>query len=225
MDADQVADFVNYFPMPVRHGLTLGEMARLFNGENRIGADLTVVPMQGWRRDLWYDQTGLAWVDPSPNLRTMNAAALYPGLGSIEWTNLSVGRGTGTPFEQVGAPWIDGVALAAALNARRLAGVSFYPVSFTPASSTYAGERCHGVFVVVTDRDALRPVRVGLEIASALERLYPSQYQLDKALSQLGSRATIARIRAGDDPASIAAGWAADEARWRGRIGKYLLYR
>ena len=225
VDADQVSDFVNYFPMPVRHGLTLGEMARLFNGENHIGADLTVVPMRGWRRDLWYDQTGLAWVDPSPNLRTVNEAALYPGLGAIEWTNLSVGRGTDTPFEQVGAPWIDGAALAAALNARHLAGVSFYPVSFTPASSTYAGERCHGVFVLVTDRDALRPVRVGLEIAAALERLDPTRYELDKALALLGSRATIGRIRAGDDPAAIAAGWAADEARWRSRIGKYLLYR
>ncbi len=225
VDADQLDDFVNYFPMPIRHGLTMGEMARLFNGENKIGADLTVVPMRGWQRDLWYDQTGLAWVNPSPNMRNMNEAALYPGLGAIEWTNLSVGRGTDTPFEQVGAPWIDGVALAGALNARHLAGVRFYPVWFTPASSTYAGERCHGVFILVTDRDALRPARVGLEIASALARLYGAHYELDKALSQLGSRETIARIRAGDDPAAIAAGWAADEARWRSRIGKYLLYR
>jgi uncharacterized protein YbbC (DUF1343 family) len=224
LDEDQAAAFVNYFPMPIRHGLTMGEMARLFNAENEIGADLTVVPMRGWRRDLWYDQTGLVWENPSPNIRTMNEAVLYPGLGAIEWTDLSVGRGTGTPFEQVGAPWIDGAALAGALNARHLAGVRFYPVAFTPASSTYTGERCHGVFVLVTDRDALRPVRVGLEIASALERLYPSRYQLDKALPQLGSRATIARIRAGDDPASIAAGWAADEARWRSRVAKYLLY-
>jgi uncharacterized protein YbbC (DUF1343 family) len=218
--------FTGYFPaMPIRHGMTLGELARLFNAENRIGADLTVVPMKNWRRDDWFDGTSLPWINPSPNMRNLNEAALYPGIGAIEGTNVSVGRGTDTPFEHVGAPWIDGVQLADALNARGLPGIRFYPVRFTPVSSKYAKEECQGVFMVVTDRVALRPVRVGLEIASALARLYPSQYQLDSAARLFGSRDALARVRTGDDPARIAASWGGAEARWRTLRAKYLLYR
>ena len=154
----------------------------------------------------------------------MTEATLYPGLGAIEHTNVSVGRGTDTPFEQVGAPWIDGEALAAALNARGLAGVRFYPVSFTPsAGAPLAGETCHGVFLLVTDRDTVRPVRVGLEIASALSRLYGPTFTLEAALSLFGSASTLQRIRADDDPATIAASWARDEEQWRLLRGKYLL--
>jgi uncharacterized protein YbbC (DUF1343 family) len=210
--------------MPIRHGVTLGELAKLYNVENKIGADLTVVAMKNWRRDDWYDETGLTWVNFSPNMRNMNEAALYPGIGAIEGTNLSVGRGTDTPFEQIGAPWIDGVQLASALNARAIAGVRFYPVRFTPASSKYANEECGGVFTVVTDRAALKPVRVGLEIASALYRMYPAQYQLLAAQRLFGSHDTLARIAAGEDPAAIAATWAVAETRWRSLRAKYLLY-
>jgi uncharacterized protein YbbC (DUF1343 family) len=225
LDADQAGSFTGYVQaMPIRHGMTIGELARLYNGENRIGADLTVVAMQNWRRDDWYDETGLPWIGPSPNMRNLNAAALYPGIGAIETTNLSVGRGTDTPFEHVGAPWIDGVPLADALNARAVPGVRFYPVRFTPASSKYAGEECQGVFVIVTDRTALRPVRVGLEIASALARMYPAQFTLEDALRLFGSRDTLARVRAGEDPSSIAASWSAAEAKWRLLRAKYLLY-
>jgi uncharacterized protein YbbC (DUF1343 family) len=221
----EAASFVGYFPpMPIRHGMTLGELAKLFNGENKIGADLTVVTMKNWRRDDWFDDTALPWVNPSPNMRNMNEAALYTGIGAIEGTNLSVGRGTDTPFEHVGAPWIDGVQLADALNARGIPGVRFYPVRFTPASSKYANEECQGVFIIVTDRAALRAVRVGVEIASALIRLYPAQYQLDLARTLLGSREALARIRTGDDPAAIAASFGAAEARWRLLRSKYLLY-
>ena len=217
--------FVGYLPtMPIRHGLTMGELARLFNGENKIGADLTVLPMKNWRRDDWFDKTGLPWVNPSPNMRNLNEATLYPGIGAIEYANISVGRGTDTPFEQIGAPWIDGVELAEALNARQLAGIRFYPVTFTPSASKYAKEACQGVFMVVTDRDALRPVRVGLEIASALERLYGSQFDLDPVLKLLGSQETIDRIKAGEDPKTIADSWAPAEARWRQLRAKYLLY-
>ena len=219
------AGFTGYFPaMPIRHGMTLGELARLFNGENKIGADLAVVAMKNWRRDDWFDDTTLPWINPSPNMRNMNEAALYTGIGAIEGTNVSVGRGTDTPFEHVGAPWIDGVQLADALNARAVAGVRFYPVRFTPVSSKYANQECQGVFIIVTDRAALRPVRVGLEIASAITRLYPGQYQLDLAARLFGSRDTLARIRTGDDPAAIAASWGAAEARWRLLRAKYLLY-
>jgi uncharacterized protein YbbC (DUF1343 family) len=225
LDADQTGSFTNYFQgMPIRHGMTIGEVARLYNGENKIGADLTVVAMKNWSRDDWYDETALPWIGPSPNMRNLNEAALYPGIGAIETTNISVGRGTDTPFEQVGAPWIDGVQLADTLNARAVPGVRFYPVRFTPSSSKYAREECQGVFIIVTDRTALRPVRVGLEIASALARIYPAQFALADALRLFGSRDTLARVRAGDDPSSITASWAAAEAKWRLIRVKYLLY-
>jgi uncharacterized protein YbbC (DUF1343 family) len=217
--------YVGYLPMPIRHGLTIGELARLFNAEGQIGADLSVVPMKNWRRDDWFDDTGLAWVNPSPNMRNMVAATIYPGIGAIERTNISVGRGTDTPFEQFGAPWIDGPALASALNESALPGVRFYPVSFTPAAGTkLGGEVCHGVFAIITDRDRLRPVRVGLQIAATLSRLYGRQFALDDAASLFGPKAMLERIRAGENPTLIAASWAQDEAKWRLTRAKYLLY-
>jgi uncharacterized protein YbbC (DUF1343 family) len=220
--------FNGYLPMPIRHGLTLGELARLFNGEKNIGADLTVVAMKNWRRDEWFDDTALAWVNPSPNMRTLAAATLYSGVGAIESTNVSVGRGTDTPFEQVGAPWIsqkDSLALAEALNGRDIGGVRFYPVAFTPsAGAKFGGEACHGVFAIVTDRERLHPVRAGVEIASALSRMYGAQFKLEDAALLLGSKAALERIRAGDDPAAVAATWAADEEKWRQTRAKYLIY-
>ena len=217
--------FNGYLPMPIRHGLTLGEMARFFNGEKSIGADLMVVPMKNWRRDDWFDATGLAWANPSPNMRNMVAATVYPGIGALEGTNLSVGRGTDTPFEQLGAPWIDGPALAAALNAREVPGIRFYPVTFTPsAGAKLGGQACHGVFLIVTDRDRLKPVRVGLEIAAALSKRHGEQFKLEDAAYLFGSKASLEKIRAGVEPAAIAAAWAADEAKWRLTRAKYLLY-
>ena len=216
--------FTGYFPSPVRHGLTLGELARLFNTERGIGAELEVVAMRGWQRETWFDQTGLRWVDPSPHMRNLYQALLYPGIGAIEGSNLSVGRGTDTPFEQIGAPWIDGPELARELNTRRLPGVRVYPLRFSPSSSRFAGELCEGVFFIVTDRDAVRPVRLGLEVAAALYRLYGDQFDLDAVARLLGSRDTLARIRAGDPPWEIAAGWAEGEAAWRRLRVPYLLY-
>ena len=218
--------FTGYFAaMPVRHGLTLGEIARLFNGENKIGADLTVVEARNWERGEWFDETGLPWINPSPNMRNLIQATLYPGIGAIESTNLSVGRGTDTPFEQIGAPWIDGAALSDALNARRIAGVRFYPVRFTPASSKYAGEECQGVFMIVSDRSALRPVRLGIEIASMLAKMYGARFELEAAERLFGSKDGIARIRSGEDPSAIAATWAVAESRWRLMRAPYLIYR
>jgi uncharacterized protein YbbC (DUF1343 family)/CubicO group peptidase (beta-lactamase class C family) len=217
--------FVGYFPMPIRHGMTLGELAKLFNAENKIGADLTVIPLRNWNRDEWFDATGLPWINPSPNMRNLIQATLYPGIGAIEGTNVSVGRGTDTPFEQVGAPWIDGVALADALNGRTIPGIRFYPVRFTPSSSKFADEECGGVFMIVTDRAAVRPVRVGVEIAAMLNKLYGAKYELEAAERLFGSKDGLASIRAGADPAEIVATWAAGEARWRLMRNKYLLYR
>ena len=224
LDATELG-FTGYFPMPIRHSLTLGELALLFNGENKIGADLTVVSMRNWDRGKWFDETGLPWINPSPNMRNLIQASVYPGIGAIEGTNISVGRGTEAPFEQIGAPWIDGVQLADALNARAMAGARFYPVRFTPVSSKYAKEECQGVFIVVTDRSALRPVRLGLEVASALHKLYGAKFELESARRLFGSEDTLARVRAGEDPAAIAATWSAGEARWRLLRAKYLLYR
>ena len=222
-DAGQTG-FTGYLPLPVRHGMTLGELARLFNVEREIGAQLEVVPLRGWRRDLWFDETGLTWVDPSPNLRTVTQAALYPGIGAIEGANLSVGRGTDTPFERLGAPWIDGPALAAGLNARRLPGVRAYPVTFTPAAGPYAGQSCSGIHLIVTDRDALRPVRLGVEIAAALHRRHGARFEIDRTLRLLGSLEILQRIKDGEDPAAIAASWEAAEQAWRARRAPYLLY-
>ena len=223
---DGAEEFISYLrTMPVRHGMTMGELARLFNEEKKIGADLTVVPMANWRRDQWFDETGLWWINPSPNMRNLNQATLYPGIGAIEYSNISVGRGTNQPFEQLGAPWIDGVRLAGALNARRIPGVRFYPVSFTPTSSKYANEVCQGVFMVVTNRAALPAVRLGLEVAAALSALNSGQFRLDNTDRLLGSRDSFERVRRGEDPAVVAASWSGAESAWRRIRAKYLLYQ
>lgn len=217
--------FTGYFPMPVRHGLTLGELATMFNAEKKIGAKLTVVEMEGWRRDAWWDDTGLMWVNPSPNMRNLWQATMYPGIGAIEFANLSVGRGTDGPFQYVGAPWIDGVRLAEALNGRNLPGIRFYPVTFTPASSKYEDELCEGVYLVVTDRLAVRPVRVGLEMVSTVARLFPGRLDLGRTAILFGSAEQLARALKGDPVDDIAAAWTAAEASWRTLRASYLRYR
>jgi uncharacterized protein YbbC (DUF1343 family) len=220
-----ITGMIAYHPLPTRHGLTMGELARLFNGERAIHANLTVVTADQWVRDAWFDQTGLAWVNPSPNMRNLNQATLYPGIGGIEFSNISVGRGTDQPFEQLGAPWVDGPSLAAALNARRLPGIRFYPTTFTPTSSKYAGEACHGIFMVITDRAALQPVRMSLEIVAALARLHGDRYQLESTARLFGSSESLERVTKGEDPAAVASSWGPDEARWRQTRAKYLLYK
>ena len=218
--------FIAYFPtMPVRHGMTLGELAKLFNEERKIGAKLTVVEMKGWSREAWWDDTALMWVNPSPNMRSLAQATLYPGIGAVEYANLSVGRGTDAPFERVGAPWIDGVQLAEALNARNLPGIRFYPILFTPTSSVYKGEECQGVYFIISDRNALKPVRVGLELVSVIARLFPGRLDLKRTATLYGSADQLARALTGEDPAQLEAQWAADEVNWRTLRAKYLLYR
>lgn len=217
--------FIAYRPMPIRHGMTMGELARLYNSEQNINADLTVIALENWKRDYWFDETGLAWINPSPNMRNMNQATLYPGVGAIEYSNVSVGRGTDQPFEQLGAPWINGVQLADRLNARRLPGIRFYPITFKPTSSKYANEECRGVFMMVTNRVALQPVRVGIEIASALASLYGDKYEPNNMWRLIGAEPIVARVRQGQDAAAIATAWSADEAQWRRLRAKYLLYK
>jgi uncharacterized protein YbbC (DUF1343 family)/CubicO group peptidase (beta-lactamase class C family) len=218
--------FIAYFaPMPIRHGMTIGELAKLFNDENKIDAKLTVVPVASWKRDYWFDQTGLSWVNPSPNMRNLNQATLYPGIGAIEYSNVSVGRGTDQPFEQIGAPWIDGRALASTLNARGLAGIRFYPTSFTPTSSKYSKELCQGVFMVVTNRAALQPARLALEIPAVLWKLHGEKYKMENTERLVGSRQALERVKAGEDPARVASAWLTPEARWRRMRAKYLIYK
>ncbi|MFC5301561.1 exo-beta-N-acetylmuramidase NamZ domain-containing protein [Azospira restricta] len=216
--------FTGYWPLPLRHGLTLGEFARLFVAEAGLAVRLSVVPLAGYRRGLWHDDTGLPWLPPSPNLLSLAAATLYPAVGLVEGAAVSVGRGTDAPFEQLGAPWIDGRQLAAELDALALPGVRFVPTEFVPATSRYAGEPCHGVRIEVLDRAALDSPQLGVALASVLHRLYPQHFALDKILGNLGSEETLAAIRAGQAPAAIAAGWAPALADFRARAAPFLLY-
>jgi uncharacterized protein YbbC (DUF1343 family) len=216
--------FVSYWQTPVRHGMTMGELARMFNSERNIGAKLTVVPMEGWERGDWFDSTGETWINPSPNLRSLNAATLYPGIGMIETTNISVGRGTDTPFELVGAPWIDPAALAGYLNAREIDGVRFVPVRFTPTSSEYAGQVCGGVNLIVTERNALDAPEMGAEIASALLKLYPDQYKIAGLDTLLVNKASLDALAAGADPRRIAEDWQDADEKFIAVRAKYLLY-
>jgi len=223
LDRDRIS-FVGYFPMPVRYAMTMGELARMFNAENKIGADLRVVAMKNWSRSEFYDQTGLAWIPPSPNLRNLTENFLYPGIEILQEAGVSVGRGTRAPFEMFGGPWIHGDDLAAALASRKIPGVSFAPVGFTPSEAPYKGQECQGVTVNLTDRDALRSLQMGLQIADVFHRLYPDQFHLEKIVTLLGSQAAIDRLAHGDDPAQIEAGWANDIDRFRQMRDKYLLY-
>ncbi len=215
--------FIAWHSLPVRHGMTVGELARMFNDERHIGADLTVIPLQRWRRELWMDEAGLPWINTSPNMRSLTEATLYPGIGIIE-AAVSVGRGTGTPFEIVGAPYVNGAALARELTAMSLPGIRFEPAELTPSSSIFANQRCGGVRLFITDRNALRPVTTGVAIALVLHRLYPSQFALDKLLPLLRDPATVEAIRADKPLSEIVAMWREDEAAFEARRAKYLLY-
>jgi SSS family transporter len=217
--------YVNVAPIPVRHGMTLGELARYFNGEYKLAAPLSVIAMNGWQRGDWFDATGLTWTNPSPNLRNLSEAILYPALGLIETTNVSVGRGTDTPFAYVGAPWVDGSALARALNARFLPGVRFVPVDFTPSSPyPYADQLCHGIELIVTDRNVLDSPELGLEVASALHKLYADKFQLNKIEILLVNRSVLEALQVGRDPQRIAEDWQQQLQDFDAKRKPYLLY-
>jgi uncharacterized protein YbbC (DUF1343 family)/CubicO group peptidase (beta-lactamase class C family) len=216
--------FTNYWTVPVRHGMTIGELAKMFNTERNLNAKLTVVPMEGWQRGDWFDSTGLSWVNPSPNLRSVTEAALYPGVALIEGTNISVGRGTDTPFELVGAPWIKSRELATYLNARAIAGVRFVPVTFTPSSAVYGGQQCQGVNILLTDRNALDAPELGLELAAALHKLYAADYKIERMTELLVNQPAFEALIAGQDPRRIAQDWQPDLATFQQIRKKYLIY-
>ena len=218
--------FIGYFPMPIRHGMSAGELARMFNAEKGIHADLTVISMLDWNRAEWFDGTGLPWVNPSPNIRSLNAATLYPALGMLEFSeNYSVGRGTENPFEVIGAKWIDGSALAKYLNARQIPGVQVYPVKFRPDENHYAGVLIEGVRFSIIDRDNLDDGRLGLELAGAFEKLYPGQIRLESNLRLIGEEDAIRKLEAGEDPKQIRAEEESRLDAFRALRQKYLLYQ
>ena len=218
--------FVGYFGgLPVRHGMTMGELAKLFNFERKIGADLKIIPLEGWHRGDWFDSTNLPWVNPSPNMRSLNAEMLYPGIGMLEYAKISVGRGTDSPFEQIGADFINGQELAAYLNRRQIPGIRVYPTSFTPAESNFKGVRIEGVRFQIVNRELVDATRLGLELAGAIQKLYPGKidWAVDKKL--IGSDEVIRRLQAGDDPRAIQQGMQDSVQSFVELRKKYLIYR
>jgi len=217
--------FTNYWTIPVRHGMTMGELAKMFNAERNNNAKLTVVPMEGWQRGDWFDSTGIEWVNPSPNLRSVTEAALYPGVAMVEGTNVSVGRGTDTPYEVMGAPWIKSKEFTAYLNGRGIAGVRFVPVSFTPTASIYGGQKCEGVNIVLTDRNGLDAPELGIELASALRKLYPADFKFEKIMALLANQVVYDALLAGQDPRRIAQDWQEELEKFGVVRQKYLIYK
>ena len=205
--------------------MTMGELAKLFNAEKRIGAALTVISMEDWHRGDWFDSTGLPWVNPSPNMRSLTAAMLYPGIGMLEYGRISVGRGTDSPFEQLGSDFIVGRELAAYLNQRQIPGVRVYPTSFTPSESNYKGTRIEGVRFQIVNREMLDATRLGLEVAGAIQKLYSGKltWAVNKRL--IGSDEAIRRLQAGDDPRAIVQGMQDSVAAFLEMRAKYLIYR
>ncbi|MCL4789718.1 MAG: DUF1343 domain-containing protein [Verrucomicrobia bacterium] len=216
--------FVGFHPVPLRHGMTVGELAKMYNVEKNYQAALTVIPLEGWSRDAWFDQTGLPWTNPSPNMRNLKQAILYPGIGLLE-SAMSVGRGTDTPFEVVGAPYIEEVRFAEELNRAGLPGVSFVPVRFTPTYSVHKGTNCGGVYIMLNDRDACNVVDAGLLIAKTLHRWYPRQFNADRIKHLLLHARTLDAVKADRSLAEIRAAWRIDLEEFQKRREKYLLYR
>jgi uncharacterized protein YbbC (DUF1343 family)/CubicO group peptidase (beta-lactamase class C family) len=217
-------NFINYGQVPIRHGMTIGELARFYNSERGINSKLKVIPMEGWQRGDWLDSTGILWVNPSPNMRSLTEAILYPGIGILEATNVSLGRGTDTPFELLGAPWIQPQELAAYLNARAISGVRFVPTEFTPNTSVYAQQKCGGVNIIVTDRNLLDAPELGIEIAFALHVLYPQQFEMKNLDSLMLNRATMDAIIAGQDPRRVWLDWIETIERFMPIRARYLMY-
>jgi uncharacterized protein YbbC (DUF1343 family) len=222
-DPDKLS-FVAHHPIPVRHGMTVGELAQLFNKERDINADLYVVRVEDWSRSQWFDSTGLTWINPSPNMRSLTEATLYPGVCLLEPTNVSVGRGTDTPFEVIGAPWIDGRKLAEALNNAKLPGVRFVPVRFTPKSSVHKDAECGGVNIIVTNRDLFEPVITGLEMAAQLRKLFPKDFSIERFNRLLANQKVFDAFRQGSDARAMRQVWESELEAFRAIRRKYLLY-
>ena len=222
-DSDKLS-FTAYHAIPVRHGMTVGELALFYNTERHLGADVRVIKMDNWHRAMWFDSTGQTWINPSPNMRSLTEATLYPGVGLLETTNVSVGRGTDTPFEVIGAPWIDGQKLASYLNARNISGVRFIPIRFKPSTSVFKNEECGGINLIITDRARFQSVRTGIEIAVALHKLFPTQWKIDGYSHLLVNKDTLERLQRGDSPEEIIQSWSHGLEEFGRERGRVLLY-
>jgi uncharacterized protein YbbC (DUF1343 family)/CubicO group peptidase (beta-lactamase class C family) len=222
-DEDKLS-FIAAHTIPVRYGLTIGELGMMMNSERKIGADIKVIKMENWQRSMWFDQTNQTWINPSPNMRSLTEATLYPGIGLLETTNLSVGRGTDTPFEVIGAPWLDGRKLAQYLNEKNLSGVRFVPIRFTPNASVFKGENLSGINIIITDRDKFKPVRVGIEIAVALRKLYPNNWETEKYNRLLVNSEILEQIKRADAPEEIERAWQNSLNNFKERRRVFLLY-
>ena len=223
-DEDKLS-FTAAHTIPVRYGLTIGELGMMMNTERKIGADLRVIKMEKWSRNQWFDETNQMWTNPSPNMRSLTETTLYPGIGLLETTNLSVGRGTDTPFEVVGAPYIDGRKLAEYLNQRNIKGVRFVPLKFQPNASLFKDESCGGINIIITDRDAFESVKTGIEIAAALRKLYPNEWQVDKYSRLLVNAEILEKVKAGSTPEEIEKAWQPKLAEFVKRRASFLLYK
>jgi len=224
LEAEHTFELAGTHEIPIRHGMTVAELALLFRAEDHLKLDLQVVKMRGWQRSMWFDDTGLPWLDPSPNMRSLTQAILYPGIGLLERLNVNNKRGLDRPFEMFGAPWIDGPELASALRQYQLAGVAFIPIRFTSPKGIYAHQRCEGVAIELLDRDKFQSVRCGIAVVHALYRLYPDQLELEKLWHLLRSERIISAIRNGDELREIYSLWQEELNDFVERREEYLLY-
>jgi uncharacterized protein YbbC (DUF1343 family) len=224
------APWPNSTNLPVRHGMTLGELAQFFNGEDKIGAKLQVIALQGWSRSDWFDSTGLLWINPSPNMRSLSQATVYPGVALLEpmGSNVSVGRGTDTPFEIVGAPYITiegATTLANYLNRRRIPGVRFVPRTFTPTDYIFKGQLCGGLNIIVTDRNTLDAPLLGLELIAAIQKFYPNDFRIERTQLLIANRKVHEEIVSGKDPKAIALELEEELQQFKAKRARYLIYK
>ncbi|MBI1896461.1 MAG: DUF1343 domain-containing protein [Acidobacteria bacterium] len=222
---EKYVSFVGYMPgLPIRHGMTAGELANLYNGQKKLGADLRVIRMEGWKRSMWYDETGLEWINPSPNIRNVTQAALYPGVCLLESRQISVGRGTDTPFQLIGAPWYRAREIAAYLNGRELRGVRFVHRRFTPSASVYKNQECEGIDILLVNREVFDPVLLGMELLSATLRFHGDTFELKGVMRLLGNDEAAARLKNGQTGREVLEAMRGQTEEFRKVRAKYLLY-
>ena len=210
--------------LPIRHGMTPGELALLFKADEKMQLNLNIIKMEGWKREMWFDETGLPWVSPSPNIRNMNQASLYPGLGLFERLNVANKRGLPSPFEMIGAPWINAHDFVNSLNKYNLPGVNFTPIKFSPEEHKYSNELCEGIYITITDREKLEPVKLGFIIIITLYKMYPKEFDIDKLWHITRSKGLVQEIKNDPSIAELIKDWNNDLDIFRNKRAQYLLY-
>ena len=210
--------------LPIRHGMTTGELALLFKADEKMQLNLNIIKMEGWKREMWFDETGLPWVNPSPNIRNMNQASLYPGLGLFERLNVANKRGLPSPFEMIGAPWINAYDFVNSLNKYNLPGVNFTPIKFSPEEHKYSNEWCEGIYITITDREKLEPVKLGFIIIITLYKMYPEEFDINKLWHITRSKGLIQEIKNDPSIAELIRYWNNDLDIFRNKRAQYLLY-